>query len=65
MLEKRVKLLEGERDKAKRLADDIHNEHIQASIDLEKEKAKVKFYREMYDTLLDKVISARGGSVNE
>ncbi len=51
---------EAERDAALTVADQIHAENIDASIQLEKEKAKSQFYREMYDTLLDKVISARG-----
>lgn len=64
-LEEKVKALEEERDAAVNVADQIHAENIDASIQLEKEKAKAQFYREMYDTLLDKVISARAVGVNE
>lgn len=62
--EKLIKMLREERDAAVNVADQIHAENIDASIQLEKEKAKAQFYREMYDTLLDKLISARG-CVNE
>lgn len=60
LLEEKVKALEEERDAAVNVADQIHAENIDASIQLEKEKAKSQFYREMYDTLLDKLISVRG-----
>ena len=51
---------ESERDAAMTVADQLHAENIDASIQLEKEKVKSQFYREMYDTLLDKLISDRG-----
>lgn len=60
-LEEKVKALEEERDASMNVADQIHADNIDASIQLEKEKAKSQFYREMYDTLLDKLISAKGG----
>lgn len=60
-LQEKVKALEEERDAAMNVADQIHAENIDASIQLEKEKAKSQFYREMYETLLDKLISAKGG----
>ena len=56
-LEERVKQLEEERDAALNVADQTHADNIDASIQLEKEKAKAQFYREMYDTLLDKVFA--------
>ncbi|MBO7251389.1 MAG: hypothetical protein J6V25_02060 [Oscillospiraceae bacterium] len=58
--EKLIKMLREERDAALNVADQLHADNIDASIQLEKEKAKSQFYREMYDTLLDKVISVRG-----
>lgn len=58
--EKLIKMLREERDAAMNVADQIHAENIDASIQLEKEKVKSQFYREMYDTLLDKLISVRG-----
>lgn len=64
-LEQKVKALEDERDAAVNVADQTHADNIDASIQLEKEKAKAQFYREMYDTLLDKLISAKGVSANE
>lgn len=64
-LEEKVKLLEEERDAAVNVADQTHADNIDASIQLEKEKAKAQFYREMYDTLLDKLITAKGVSANE
>lgn len=61
-----------ERDKAEknwneaiREVNALNAANAELSKALEKEYVKSQFYREMYDTLLDKVISARGGSVNE
>ena len=64
-LEEKVKTLEEERDAALNIADQTHADNIDASIQLEKEKAKAQFYREMYDTLLDKLISMKAVSANE
>ena len=64
-LEQKVKALEDERDAAVNVADQTHADNIDASIQLEKEKAKAQFYREMYDTLLDKLISMKAVSANE
>ena len=63
--EKLINMLRKERDAALNVADQTHADNIDASIRLEKEKAKAQFYREMYDTLLDKLISAKGVSANE
>ena len=63
--EKLIKMLQEERDAALNVADQTHADNIDVSIQLEKEKAKSQFYREMYDTLLDKLISAKGVSANE
>lgn len=62
---KLINMLREERDAALNVADQTHADNIDASIQLEKEKAKAQFYREMYDTLLDKLISAKGVSANE